>query len=142
MNNQQTQKITIEVNVNAPIGKVWKLWATPGVEIHWNAPNDNWHTTSAESDFKVGGKFLLRMGLKDGSFAFDHAGIYDKIVPQKLIEYTTMDRRKTITTFAADGENTLISETFEPEEQTPFEEQRKFCQGVLNNFKKYVEEAL
>ncbi|MEO7046066.1 MAG: SRPBCC domain-containing protein [Ferruginibacter sp.] len=133
--------ITVETTVNASIEKVWRLWTTPGVEVYWNAPNENWHTTSAESDFKVGGKFLLRMRLKDGSFAFDHAGIYDRIVPQNLIEYTTIDSRKTITTFVANGATTQVIETFEPEEQTPFEEQQKFCQGVLNNFKKYVEQA-
>jgi hypothetical protein len=75
----------------------------------------------------------------DGSEGFDHSGFYDKVIANQLIEYTGLDKRKSIIEFIENQNITTISEIFEPEEMTPIDLQRDFCQSVLKNFKKHVE---
>lgn len=69
-------KITVENLVNAPLAKVWKAYTTPEDIVHWNAASQDWHTTKATVDLRVGGEFSSRMEAKDGSFGFDFAGVY------------------------------------------------------------------
>src|SRR6516165_5323269 len=85
-------KITVETNVNAPIENVWRAWTTPEAIKQWNAASDDWHTTAATVDLRVGGAFSSRMEAKDGSMGFDFAGTYTKIVPNELIEFSFGDR--------------------------------------------------
>jgi CO dehydrogenase/acetyl-CoA synthase epsilon subunit len=82
------------------------------------------------------------MEAKDGSEGFDFSGKYDKVILNELIEYTLDDGRKTMNQFIHNKNSVTITETFEPEEKTPLDIQRDFCQGVLNNFKKYVENEI
>ena len=131
--------ITIETTVNAPVEKVWKTWSTPADITRWNNASEDWHTTSAENDLRAGGKFTARMEAKDGSMGFDFFGIYDKVVPQKLIEYTIGDGRKVKIIFSANGNETKVTETFETESENPIEVQRSGWQAILDNFKKYTE---
>jgi uncharacterized protein YndB with AHSA1/START domain len=137
--NNQVKKITVETTVNVIIEKVWELWTTPADIKQWNNPSDNWHSPRVEIDLKEGGHFLFRMETKDGKAGFDHAGKYDKVITNELIEYTVSDGRKSIITFVPNGNNTNITESFEPEKESPVELQRGFCHSVLNNFKKYAE---
>lgn len=139
MNNANTM-ITVQATVNAPIEKVWNTWTTPSDIMQWNNPSDNWHSPKVENDFKKGGRFLFRMETKDGSDGFDHAGVYDEVIHHELIEYTGTDGRKSIIHFMRDNNKTLIIEEFEPGKEPSLEIQKDFCQSVLNNFKKYVEE--
>ncbi len=132
-------KITVETTINTTIGTVWNLWTTPDNIIQWNFPSADWHTTKVEIDLKNGGKFFFRMEMKNGNAGFDHYGIYDTIIPNELIEYTVFDGRKSKITFNAKGNATNLTEIFEPETETPLDEQRNFVQSVLENFKKYVE---
>ena len=60
--------------------------------MQWNTPGADWHCPLVEIDLREEGEFLLRMGAKDGSEGFDHAGQYDTIVLHQLIEYT--DRKE------------------------------------------------
>jgi len=69
----------------------------------------------------------------------NHAGKYNKISLHELIEYTVDDGRKSVIVFTPTNNSTTVTETFEPEPQTPAEMQKEFCQAILNNFKKYVE---
>lgn len=131
--------ITVQANVNAPIAKIWELWTKPKHITQWNNASDDWHTPHAENDLKVGGKFTSRMEAKDGSFGFDFWGIYDKVVPDKLIAYTMSDSRKAETTFTASGRETRITTIFEAETENPVDMQREGWQAILNNFKKYAE---
>ena len=131
--------ITVETIINAPVEDVWKLWNTPEDIIQWNNPSEDWQTLKVENDLKEDGKFLFRMKAKDGSDGFDFCGVYDRVIVNKLIEYTLADGRKTINKFFENGNKVTITETFEPEAKTPFDVQRDFCRGVLNNFKKYAE---
>ena len=131
--------ITVQTSVKAPREKCWQIWTTPNDILQFNNPFDDWHTTRVEIDVREQGKLYYRMEAKDGSAGFDFSGKYDKIIPNALIEYTGDDGRKAINTFTPDGDYTTITETFEPETETPIEKQREFVQTILDNFKKYVE---
>ena len=131
--------ITVENTVNAPVEKVWKYWSEPGFITKWAHASDDWHTTRAENDLKVGGKFLSRMEAKDGSFGFDFGGEYTKVEEHKAIEYTMGDGRKVKIDFTPQGNATRVVETFEAESTNPIEMQRGGWQAILDNFKKYTE---
>jgi uncharacterized protein YndB with AHSA1/START domain len=134
--------ITVETIINASIENVWKRWTTPEDIMKWNNPFDDWHTPRVDNDLKDGGIFLFRMEKKDGSEGFDFGGSYDKVITNELIEYTLADGRRTINWFIANGNETTIIETFDPEAKTPIDVQRDFCQNVLINFKKYAEQSV
>lgn len=134
--------ITVETTVKASVERVWEFWTTPSHIMQWNNPSNDWHNLLVEVDLKDEGKFLFRMQAKDGSEGFDYCGKYDKVKTNELIELTTSDGRKTITTFTPNGNGTIVTESFEAETQTPINIQRDFCQKVLNNFKKYTEDKI
>ncbi len=138
MNNESA--ITIETNVNAPVEKVWRLWSGPEHITKWAAPSDDWHTTSAENDLRTGGTFTSRMEAKDGSFGFDFGGTYDEVRENEYIEYTLGDGRKVTVDFAANGDQTSIVQTFDPESENPREMQQQGWQAILDSFKRYAEQ--
>jgi uncharacterized protein YndB with AHSA1/START domain len=131
--------ITVETTINAGIETVWELWNNPADIMQWNNPFEDWQTPRVENDLKDGGSFLYRMEKKDGSDGFDFGGSYDKVITNQLIEYTLADGRRTVLTFTANGNETTIIESFDPEAQTPPDIQKDFCQNVINNFKAYAE---
>jgi uncharacterized protein YndB with AHSA1/START domain len=131
--------ITLETKIHAPVDQVWKCWTTPDHIVKWNHASDDWHTPHAENDLRVGGTFSYRMEAKDGSFGFDFAGVYDRVVPHELIEYTMEDGRKVTVSFSAGDIKTKVVETFEAETENPVDMQRAGWQAVLENFKKYIE---
>lgn len=132
-------KITVQAGINAPVEKVWACWSQPEHIVKWNNASDDWHTTRAENDLRVGGKFLSRMEAKDGSFGFDFGGQYDQVMENKLIAYTMGDGRKVDVQFESNGATTKVTETFEAETTHSEEMQRAGWQSILDNFKKYVE---
>lgn len=83
--------ITIEADVNAPVAKAWEFWTKPEHIVHWNNASDEWHTPTAENDFRPGGRFVCRMEAKDGSMGFDFGGTNNIIDDHKYIEYTLDD---------------------------------------------------
>ena len=103
--------------------------------------SEEWHTPKAENDLRVGGRLFLRMELKDGSYGFNYKCIYNDVVLQKKISYTTSDNRKTTVLFSVTVDGVRVTETFAPESMTPLKVQQTFCQSILNNFKTYVEKA-
>jgi uncharacterized protein YndB with AHSA1/START domain len=132
-------ELTVKVTVNVPAQKCWQLWTTPANIMQWNNAFEDWHTPRVTLDLQDGGSFFYRMETKDGSVGFDFSGKYDKVIPNEIIEFTTHDGRKGINKFVANGGQTEVMEIFEPEAATPVDEQRDFCQKILNNFKKYAE---
>ncbi len=131
-------KITIMATVIAPKDTVWSAYTTPEDIIKWNAASDDWHTTEASVDLRVGGKFSSRMEAKDGSFGFDFSGIYTKVVIGHLIEYEFGGRFAKVE-FTEVPTGTQIDIEFDPEEENSVELQRDGWQAILNNFKQYVE---
>jgi uncharacterized protein YndB with AHSA1/START domain len=132
--------ITVQVVVNAPVEKVWRLWTDPEHIKQWNNASDDWRTPRAENDLKTGRKFLYRMEAKDGSAGFDFLGVYDEIRENELIAYTIDDGRKVKVAFRKNSDlETGVVETFEAEGTYPIEMQRTGWQAILDNFKSYAE---
>jgi uncharacterized protein YndB with AHSA1/START domain len=134
--------ITVQTIIDAPIEMVWKNWTSPAAIIKWNTASDDWHTTKAENDLRIGGKFLSRMEAKDGTEGFDFVGIYDNVKTNELIEYTLEDDRKVKITFTPENGKTKVIETFEAESENSLELQFGGWQAILDNFKKYTEASL
>lgn len=130
--------ITVEKLVHAPIEVVWRAYSTPADIVQWNAASEDWHTTKASVDLRVGGEFSSRMEAKDGSFGFDFAGTYTKVVPMQLLEYFFGDRTANVAFVEAPG-GVNVSVTFDPENTHSIEQQQEGWQAILNNFARHVE---
>ncbi|MFM9940094.1 MAG: SRPBCC family protein [Hyphomicrobiaceae bacterium] len=131
-------KISVATTIAAPIEAVWRAWTTPEDIKQWNAASDDWHTTAASVDLRVGGAFSSRMEAKDGSAGFDFAGTYTRIVPHQLIECAFGDR-VLLVEFAAGCNGVTVRETFDAEDQHPVDLQRQGWRAILNNFARHVE---
>jgi uncharacterized protein YndB with AHSA1/START domain len=131
-------KIEVQATVRAPIDLVWKAYISPEDIVQWNAASDDWHTTKATVDLRVGGVFCSRMEAKDGSFGFDFEGIYTNIVPNSLIEYDFGDRQAKVE-FTESPDGVLVVVSFDAEETHSVEQQRDGWQAILNRFQRHVE---
>ena len=134
------EKITVHSSINASLEEVWRRFTSPTDVEQWNAASEDWHTTKAENNLTVGGKFSYRMEAKDGSFGFDFWGIYDTVIEYKQLDYTLGDGRKVSVGFEFLGIGTKLTETFETENENPVEMQQLGWQAILDNFKKHVED--
>ena len=132
-------KITVEVAVNAPIEKVWDKLNNPRDIEQWNQASQDWHCLNASNNLEVGGKLKSTMAAKDGSFSFDFEGIYDEIIPQKLIKYHMEDGRTVEISFKEENNQVVVTETFDAETQNSEEMQKQGWQTILNSFKNHVE---
>ena len=132
--------ISVETTVLAPVDKVWAAYTTPADIMQWNAASDDWHTTTASVELRVGGQFSSRMEAKDGSFGFDFAGTYTKIVPNALLEYSFGERTASVE-FIPSQEGVKVLVTFVAEEEHSVEQQQAGWQAILNRFKQHVEKS-
>jgi len=133
-------KITVETLVKAPVAQVWRAYTAPDDIKQWNTASEDWHTTKATVDLREGGQFSSRMEAKDGSFGFDFAGTYLKVVPNELIEYSFGDRIGVVE-FVNVEQGVKVRVTFDAESENPVELQRQGWQAILNNFAKHVENS-
>lgn len=130
-------KISVSTVVAAPIQEVWRAYTTPDDIKAWNTASPDWHTTSASVDLRPGGKFSSRMEAKDGSFGFDFAGEYTKVVPLQLIEYAFGDRNG-IVEFTEGTSGVTVKVTFDAEATHSEEQQRTGWQAILDSFSRHV----
>lgn len=133
------QRITVSAFVIRPVAQVWNSWTDPAHITKWNAASDDWHCPKASNDLRTGGQFSATMAARDGSFSFDFGGVYDDVQPHKRIAYTMADGRTCEVTFADQDGGTLVTESFDAEDQNPVEMQRAGWQAILDRFKAYVE---
>jgi uncharacterized protein YndB with AHSA1/START domain len=131
-------QIVVETIVQAPIEKVWRAYTTPEEIVQWNAASDDWHTTQSSVDLRAGGAFSSRMEAKDGSFGFDFAGTYTRVVPNRLIEYSFGDRTAKVE-FTEAPEGVKVRVSFDAETTHSIEQQQAGWQAILNNFARHVE---
>lgn len=117
----------------------WELWTKAEHIMVWNNVDESWHTPKITIDLRDGGEFFYRMESRDGRQGFDHRGTFDKVIYHQRIEYTLADGRKTVNIFTVKGDSINITETFDPENETPVIEQENFCHRILQSFKKYAE---
>lgn len=131
-------KITIETNVAAPIADAWRAFNNPDDIVQWDA-SDDWHTTWASNDLKVGSKLLLRIEANDGGMGFDFAATYTQIEPNRLIEFRVDDDRMVRLEFIETDIGVTIRQTFDAESKPAEDQQRSEWQAVLDRFARYVE---
>jgi uncharacterized protein YndB with AHSA1/START domain len=137
-NNEQTF-ITVSILANVPVDTAWAKWTTPADIIHWNFASNDWQCPVATNDLRPGGKFNYRMEAKDGSMGFDFEGTYNQVIINELIEYKIIGGRQVTVSFATEGDDTKVTETFEAEDENSLELQQAGWQAILDNFKKHVE---
>jgi uncharacterized protein YndB with AHSA1/START domain len=133
-------KIVVETRIAASLAKVWNAYNTPSDIKQWNAASDDWHTTASTVDLRAGGAFSSRMEAKDGSFGFDFAGTYTKVIPHKLIEFT-FGERSGLVEFIQGAEDVTVRLTFDAETTHSEDQQRQGWQAILNNFARHVESS-
>lgn len=131
--------ITVEAIVNASLEVVWNAWTAPEHITKWCQASPDWHAPYADNDIRTGGKFKTTMAAKDGSFSFDFEGVYDHVEHLKSMEYTMTDGRKVKILFISEGNQTRVTEMFDPETENPIEMQRGGWQAILDSFKSYTE---
>jgi uncharacterized protein YndB with AHSA1/START domain len=131
-------KITIETNVAAPIDYVWRAFNNPDDIVQWDA-SDDWHTTWASNDLKVGGKLLLRIEANNGGMGLDFAATYTQIELNRLIEFREDDDRMARLEFIETDTGVTIRQTFDAESTHPEDQQRSEWQAVLDRFARHVE---
>ena len=130
-------QITVSTLVAAPIAEVWRTYNSPEDIKVWNTASPDWHTTASAVDLRVGGAFSSRMEAKDGSFGFDFAGEYTKVVPHQLIEYKFGDRIGMVE-FSEGPAGVTVKVTFDSESTHPVEQQRAGWQAILDSFARHV----
>ena len=88
--NVEKRDLVITRLFDAPIEQVWKAWTEPEYVMRWWGPT-GFTSPSCKIDFREGGKFVFHMRAPkefQGGQDFYLAGIYKKIVPMKLIEFS------------------------------------------------------
>ncbi|WP_293906397.1 SRPBCC domain-containing protein [Sphingobacterium sp. UBA5670] len=136
--DQPVEKLVSVILVEKQLTDVWTYWNDSDAIMQWNIPFDDWHCPAVSIDFREGGMFNFRMEQIGNREGFDYMGVFDEIIPMEYIE-STSGGRKCIVEFQAIDNNTIIRETFEPDAFTPVELQQSFTDGVLLNFKKFME---
>ncbi len=134
-------KITVSAIVNRPISEVWEKWTNPQHVMQWNFAHESWQCPKATSELTIGGEFHYLMAAKDGSFEFDFWGTFQQIEAEKYIKILLGDGREMELMFEDLESGVLVTEIFDPENQNPPEMQQQGWQAILNQFKKYAEEA-
>jgi uncharacterized protein YndB with AHSA1/START domain len=140
-------QIIVSTIISAPVSTVWECFTTPVHVQGWNNASADWECPSATNDLRVGGRFCYVMGAKDKSVEFNFSGVFTVVEKEKCLEYTMcevntepMDNdRRVQVSFQSQGENTIVTETFDPENENPEELQKRGWESILNNFKVYVE---
>jgi uncharacterized protein YndB with AHSA1/START domain len=134
-----SKKFKISSHIKKDISTVWHTYHLPEHIIHWNHASDDWHTTTATSDFQVGGHFNYRMEAKDGSFGFDFSGVFEIIDEPNLIKYRLDDQREVKIAFHDHKDHTYVEIEIEAEDENSIALQKRGWQAIVNNFKTYVE---
>ena len=98
--------------------------------------------TKAFSDAgrRMAARVASRMEAKDGSFGFDFAGEYTRVVPHDVIEYT-FGGRVGLVEFTQGPPCVTVRVTFDAEATHSEEQQRAGWQAILDNFARHVTAA-
>ncbi|MBS1697020.1 MAG: SRPBCC domain-containing protein [Actinobacteria bacterium] len=85
----EATEIVVNRILKAPVATVWKLWTDPELVTKWWGPED-YTAPSAEIDLRVGGRYIFSMQapLYQGGAESFTSGIYKKIIPLQLLEFT------------------------------------------------------
>ena len=130
--------LEVRATIAAPLDQVWEKWTQAAHVVNWNFAHESWCCPRAQVDFCVGGTSSYRMEAKDGSFGFDFAGTYTKVIDRNLLEYAFGDRMASVA-FQQEAECVRVTVTFDAENEHPADMQQQGWQAILDNFKRHVE---
>jgi uncharacterized protein YndB with AHSA1/START domain len=131
--------IQVQTQIQASVETVWDCFTNPKHVIHWNFASPDWHCPKATNDLIEGGEFHYTMEAKDDSFEFDFWGTFQQIVAFEKLGIVLGDGRKMSVIFESKGDETILTELFEPESENSHELQKAGWQAILSNFKNYVQ---
>ena len=131
--------IQVQTQIQASVETVWDCFTNPKHIVHWNFASPDWHCPKATNDLRKGGEFHYTMAAKDGSFEFDFWGTFQQIEDFEKLEIVLGDDRKMSVIFESKGDETILTELFEPESENSHELQKAGWQAILSNFKTYAQ---
>ena len=79
--------LTIERIFDAPVERIWQLWATAEGFQKWYGP-EGFTIPTADMDVRVGGKRLFSMQSPDGAMTMWFCGEYREVTPTSRLVYT------------------------------------------------------
>ena len=88
--NLENRDLVITRVFDAPVELVWKAWTDPEYVMRWWGPT-GFTSPTCKIDFREGGKLVFHMRAPkefQGPQDFYTSGVYKKIVPLKLIEFS------------------------------------------------------
>ncbi len=133
--------IAVEVIINSDIETVWLKWTKAEHIKQWYFASEDWWVPWVEQNLEIGKHFIYRMEAKDESVGFDFAGEFTQIEQNTCIVYVLEDQRKVTTTFEIGRDGVLVRQVFDVEDTLSADLQQQGWQAILNQFKKYVEQA-
>ena len=88
-NQENTHTIVINRIIDAAPELVWKAWTDPKLVTRWWGPKD-YISPGCKIDLRVGGKYIfcMRAPAEQGGQDSYTAGVYTRIVPNELLEFT------------------------------------------------------
>lgn len=113
----ETLRLTLHRRIAAPVEKVYQAWLDPQTLTRFMANCQGMHLAAAETDPRVGGRFLLAMNT--GTRVVDHRGTYLELVPYSRIaftwesEFSTIEGSRVTLDLVPDGPATLLTLTHE-----------------------------
>ncbi len=102
--NEKNVSLTINRTFAAPVEKLYAAWTDPEIIKKWLAPGTT-EVVHAETELKVGGRFLCQMREQDGKMHVTR-GVYREIVPNEKVVFTWR--------WEGTDNETLVTVTFKP----------------------------
>ena len=87
--NVKKEDLIVTRIIDAPLDLVWKAWTEPEQVVHWWGPK-YYTSPSCKIDLRVGGKYIFAMQapVDQGEQISYTAGIYQRVVPMQILEFT------------------------------------------------------
>lgn len=105
--------LTLKRRLNAPAEKVYAAWTDPEKIVKWFGP-DAGPVTRAETDLRVGGRYVIAFHTEDGE-RHEVGGVYREVVPNEKLVFTwawhtTQERESLVTiTVKPDGAGSILT---------------------------------
>ena len=137
----QKPSLTLKRRLNAPPEKVYAAWTKPEQIVRWFGP-DAGPVTHAETDVRVGGRYVVVFHTEDGEEHYV-SGVYREVKPNEKLQFTwawrSTPERESLVTILIKPDNgasilTLVHEQFFDE---PARDRHEFgWTGSLNKLEK------
>ena len=115
----QKPSLTLKRRLNAPPEKVYAAWTKPEQIVRWFGP-DAGPVTHAETDVRVGGRYVVVFHTEDGEEHYV-SGVYREVKPNEKLQFTwawrSTPERESLVTILIKPDNgasilTLVHEQF------------------------------